>query len=84
MLFRSVVAIAAIAIGVTAAMAQQDPIAARKALMKNMGAQSGQAAKFLKGEVDTTSLTDKMVEKIRSQYDVAVNSRKLGQLFDSL
>lgn len=50
MLFRSVVAIAAIAIGVTAAMAQQDPIAARKALMKNMGAQSGQAAKFLKGE----------------------------------
>ncbi len=55
MLFRSVVAIAAIAIGVTAAIAQQnpaqqDPIAARKALMKNMGAQSGQAAKFLKGD----------------------------------
>jgi cytochrome c556 len=50
MLFRSVVAIAAIAIGVTAAMAQQDPIAARKALMKQMGGQSGQGAKFMKGE----------------------------------
>jgi cytochrome c556 len=50
MLFRSVVALTAIAIGITAAVAQQDPIATRKALMKNMGAQSGQAAKFLKGE----------------------------------
>ena len=50
MLFRSVVAIAAIAIGVSAAMAQQDPIAARKALMKTQAAQTGQAAKFLKGE----------------------------------
>ena len=50
MLFRTVVAIAAIAIGVSAAMAQQDPIAARKALMKTQAAQTGQAAKFLKGE----------------------------------
>jgi len=50
MMFRSILAITALAVGVSAAVAQQDPIAARKALMKAMGAQSGQAAKFMKGE----------------------------------
>jgi len=50
MIFRTVLTVAAVAVGLSAAMAQQDPIAARKALMKQMGAQSGQAAKFIKGE----------------------------------
>jgi len=50
MMFRSILAITALAVGMSAAVAQQDPIAARKALMKTMGAQSGQAAKFMKGE----------------------------------
>jgi cytochrome c556 len=50
MIFRSFIAITALAIGMTAAVAQQDPIAARKAMMKAMGAQSGQGAKFMKGD----------------------------------
>src|ERR1700744_4067909 len=50
MIFRSVLAASVLAIGLSAALAQQDPIAARQALMKNMGAQSGQGAKFIKGE----------------------------------
>jgi cytochrome c556 len=50
MLFRTVIAISAIAIGVTAAVAQQDPITARKAAMKAIGAQTGQGGKFMKGE----------------------------------
>jgi cytochrome c556 len=50
MMFRTVIAISAIAIGVTAAVAQQDPITARKAAMKAIGAQAGQGGKFLKGE----------------------------------
>ena len=37
-MFRTVVAVAAIAIGITAVAAQSDPIAARKALMKNLSA----------------------------------------------
>ena len=36
-MIRTVFAVAAIALGVTAAIAQQDPIAARKALMKANG-----------------------------------------------
>ena len=50
MIFRTVLTISALAIGLTAAVAQQDPIAARKALMKTQGAQTAQAAKFMKGE----------------------------------
>jgi cytochrome c556 len=50
MIFRTVLAISAIAIGITAAVAQQDPIAARRAAMKAIGAQAGQGAKFMKGE----------------------------------
>ena len=50
MMIRSLLAISAIAIGLSAAVAQDDPIAARKALMKQQGAQAGQGAKFMKGE----------------------------------
>jgi cytochrome c556 len=42
-------AVAALVFGVSVATAQ-DPIAARKALMKATGAQSGQGAKFMRGE----------------------------------
>jgi cytochrome c556 len=42
--------VAAIAIGVTASLAQQDPIAARKALMKANGQAAGGLPKMVKGE----------------------------------
>jgi cytochrome c556 len=46
---RTVLAVAALVLGVAAANAQ-DPIAARKALMKATGGQAAQGAKFMKGE----------------------------------
>jgi cytochrome c556 len=50
MFIRTVLAVGAIAIGISAAIAQQDPIADRKAAMKGIGGQAGQGAKFMKGE----------------------------------
>jgi cytochrome c556 len=50
-MYRSVLAVAAIAIGVTAVAAQSDPIAARKALMKNVGAVTKTGGQMAKGEV---------------------------------
>lgn len=47
---RTVFAIAAMTLGVTAAIAQQDPIAARKALMKANGDQGKIGAAMVKGE----------------------------------
>ena len=49
-MMRTVCAIAAIALGVTAAIAQQDPIAARKALMKANGDHGKIGAAMIKGE----------------------------------
>jgi cytochrome c556 len=49
MISRTVLAITAFALGVTA-VAAQDTIADRKALMKQQGAQTAQGAKFMKGE----------------------------------
>ena len=46
---RTVLAVTALALGLSVATAQ-DPIAARKALMKENGKMSQQAAKFIKGE----------------------------------
>lgn len=43
-------AAAVVAIGATSVVAQQDPIATRKATMKEIGAATGQAAKMVKGE----------------------------------
>jgi len=43
-------AVAIVAFGVTAVVAQQDPIAARKALMKSNGQNAGAVAKMIKGE----------------------------------
>ena len=48
-MMRTVLAVAALALAVAAANAQ-DPIAARKALMKSTGGQAAQGAKFMKGE----------------------------------
>jgi cytochrome c556 len=48
---RTVLAVAAIAIGVTAVAAQSDPIAARKQLMKNVGAVTKTGGQMAKGEV---------------------------------
>ena len=48
---RTVLAVAAIAIGATAVAAQSDPIAARKALMKNVGAVTKTGGQMVKGDV---------------------------------
>ena len=50
MINRTVLAVAALAVGVTAVVAQQDPIAARKAIMKANGQQAAVGAKMAKGE----------------------------------
>ena len=51
MKFASAIAVVAVtAIGATAVLAQQDPIAARKALMKANGQSAGALAKMVKGE----------------------------------
>ena len=59
-MFRTVLAVATIAIGATAVVAQSDPIAARKALMKNMGAATKTGSQMVKGEVpyDQTKAQD--------------------------
>jgi len=49
-MIRAVFAIAAIALGLSVAVAQQDPIAARKALMKANGDQAKIGASMMKGE----------------------------------
>jgi cytochrome c556 len=50
MIIRTVLAVAALAVGVSAVVAQQDPIEARKALMKANGQQAGIGGKMAKGE----------------------------------
>jgi cytochrome c556 len=49
-MIRTVFAVAAIALGVSAAIAQQDPIAARKSLMKANGDQAKIGVAMIKGE----------------------------------
>jgi cytochrome c556 len=50
MMKRIVLAVAVVALGVTAVVAQSDPIAARKALMKENGKQSGIARAMIEGK----------------------------------
>jgi cytochrome c556 len=50
-MIRTVLAVSAIAIGITAVAAQSDPIAARKELMKGIGAQTKTGGGMAKGEV---------------------------------
>jgi len=47
----AVAAVAVVAVGVTAVVAQQDPIAARKALMKGNVQNAGAMVKMMKGEM---------------------------------
>ena len=49
-MFRTMLAVAAIAVGVTAVAAQSDPIAARKQLMKDVGAQTKTGGAMAKGD----------------------------------
>jgi cytochrome c556 len=49
-MIRTALAVVAIAVGVTAVVAQSDPIATRKQLMKEMGAQTKTGAGMAKGE----------------------------------
>ena len=50
-MFRTVLAVTAIAAGITVVAAQSDPIAARKELMKGIGGQTKTGAGIAKGEV---------------------------------
>jgi len=50
MMKRIVLAVAVVALGVTAVVAQSDPIATRKALMKDNGKQSGVAKAMIEGK----------------------------------
>ena len=50
MLIRTVLAVGAIAIGISAAVAQQDIIDQRKALMKGNGAQAGIVTRMVRGD----------------------------------
>jgi cytochrome c556 len=50
-MFRTMLAVTAIAVGITAVAAQSDPIAARKQHMKDIGAQTKTGAGMAKGEV---------------------------------
>ncbi len=50
-MLRTVIAVAAIALGVSAVVAQSDPIAARKGLMKELGAATKTGAQMAKGEI---------------------------------
>jgi cytochrome c556 len=50
-MIRTVLAVSAIAIGITAVAAQSDPIAARKELMKGIGGQTKTGGGMAKGEV---------------------------------
>ena len=50
-MFRTVLAVAAIAVGVTAVVAQSDPIAARRQHMKDLGAQTKTGVAMAKGEI---------------------------------
>jgi len=50
MMIRTVLAVAAVAVGVTVAIAQSDPIAQRKALMKSNGQNAGAVGRMVRGD----------------------------------
>jgi cytochrome c556 len=73
---RTVLAVAAIALGVSVAIAQQDPIAARKALMKENGEQAKIGAAMMKGEAPFELAT---AQKIFATFEDA--AAKMPSLF---
>ncbi|MDP1603761.1 MAG: cytochrome c [Legionella sp.] len=68
--------VAIVSLGATAVVAQQDPIAARKALMKESGQAAGAAAKMVKGEAPFDLATAK--KSMATFQDVAA---KMPALF---
>lgn len=72
----AVAAVAVVAFGATAVVAQQDPIAARKALMKESGKATGAIAKMAKGEAPFDLATAK--QSFATMQDVAA---KMPALF---
>lgn len=73
-MIRTVLAVAAIAIGATAVLAQQDPIAARKALMKANGEQAGIGAKMARGE---EPFSVEKAKKVFSTYQGMADAHRL-------
>ncbi|MCF8478145.1 MAG: cytochrome c [Pseudolabrys sp.] len=71
----AVAAIAVAAFGATAVVAQQDPIAARQALMKSSGKAAGAVAKMVKGEAPFDLATAK--KSFATIEDVAIKAAKL-------
>ncbi len=77
-MMRTVLAMMAVAVGITAVMAQGDPITQRKASMKSNGQNSGALNKMVKGEDPFDAA------KATAAYDkIAENITKLKGLFDS-
>jgi cytochrome c556 len=69
MIIRIVLAVAAVALGTAAVTAQQDPIAARKAIMKANGQQAQIGSKMAKGEEPFS--VDKAKKIFATYQDVA-------------
>ena len=77
-MMRTVLAMTAVAVGITAVMAQGDPIAQRKALMKSNGQNSGALNRMVKGEDPFDAA------KAAAAYDkLAETASKVGPLFAS-
>ena len=68
-MLRTVLAVTAIAVGVTVVAAQSDPIATRKSLMKEIGAQTKTGGGMAKGEVPYDQTKAQAI--IASYVDVA-------------
>jgi cytochrome c556 len=75
-MIRTVLTVAAVALGVTAVAAQQDPIAARKAIMKANGEQARLGTQMVKGEAPFDLAKAKQI--FRTYQDAA---QKMPNLF---
>jgi cytochrome c556 len=74
MMKRLVLAVAVVALGVTAVLAQSDPIAARKQLMKDNGAQSKVARDMIDGkEPYDNAKAQKMLTTFAAAHDKGKN-----------
>jgi cytochrome c556 len=87
MIVRTVLAVAAIALGI-ASVSAQDPIAARKALMKGNGAQAQIGAKMSRGEEPFTVEKAKMIfatyQKVATAHTLWPDTSKTGGDTNSL
>jgi len=82
MIIRTMLAIAAVAVGITAVAAQQDPIAARRAIMKANGQQAQIATKMVKGEepfsVDKAKKVFATFQDVAKAHELFPESSKTG------